>query len=150
MPAKERQMYQIRIYILSSSPYFNNYVPIPGVWIGHANGWDLWDLSYGFEFLSETLIILGFGFGFVSQILGFLQSHSLSNFTQGNNWLHFCIDVRAGTVISETWEDGQALKDLNAHLVRHLYTSVSDLNFRKKLDLLNFFYIESNKQGILI
>ncbi|KAK6926589.1 Protein kinase domain [Dillenia turbinata] len=27
--------------------------------------------------------------------------------------------IRAGTVISETWEDGQALKDLNAHL-RHL------------------------------
>ncbi|KAK3040194.1 hypothetical protein RJ639_028444 [Escallonia herrerae] len=27
--------------------------------------------------------------------------------------------MRAGTVISETWEDGQAIKDLNAHL-RHL------------------------------
>lgn len=27
--------------------------------------------------------------------------------------------IRAGTVISETWEDGQTLKDLNAHL-RHL------------------------------
>ncbi|PSS09427.1 Serine/threonine-protein kinase [Actinidia chinensis var. chinensis] len=27
--------------------------------------------------------------------------------------------IRAGTIISETWEDGQALKDLNAHL-RHL------------------------------
>ncbi|GFZ01530.1 protein kinase superfamily protein [Actinidia rufa] len=25
--------------------------------------------------------------------------------------------IRAGTIISETWEDGQALKDLNAHLV---------------------------------
>lgn len=24
---------------------------------------------------------------------------------------------RAGTVISETWEDGQAIKDLNVHLV---------------------------------
>lgn len=27
--------------------------------------------------------------------------------------------IRAGTIISETWEDGQALKDLNAHL-KHL------------------------------
>lgn len=27
--------------------------------------------------------------------------------------------IRAGTIISETWEDGQALKDVNAHL-RHL------------------------------
>ena len=25
--------------------------------------------------------------------------------------------LRAGTVISETWEDGQAIKDLNSHLV---------------------------------
>ncbi|RHN38427.1 putative non-specific serine/threonine protein kinase [Medicago truncatula] len=25
--------------------------------------------------------------------------------------------IRAGTVLSETWEDGQALKDLNAQLV---------------------------------
>lgn len=29
----------------------------------------------------------------------------------------FCCCYRAGTVISETWEDGQALKDINAHLV---------------------------------
>ncbi|KAI3804425.1 hypothetical protein L1987_25962 [Smallanthus sonchifolius] len=28
--------------------------------------------------------------------------------------------IRAGTVISETWEDGQAIKDLNAHLKRLL------------------------------
>lgn len=28
--------------------------------------------------------------------------------------------IRAGTVISETWEDGQAIKDLNAHLRRLL------------------------------
>ena len=59
------------------------------------------------------------------------------------------MDFRAGTVISETWEDGQALKDLNAHLVCHLYTFVNDSNFRKKLDLLNFFYIESNKQVLI-
>ncbi|XP_009342681.2 serine/threonine-protein kinase TOUSLED isoform X2 [Pyrus x bretschneideri] len=30
--------------------------------------------------------------------------------------------IRAGTVISETWEDGQALKDLNAHLRQLLET----------------------------
>lgn len=29
----------------------------------------------------------------------------------------FCFESRAGTVISETWEDGQALKDVNSHLV---------------------------------
>lgn len=29
----------------------------------------------------------------------------------------FSADCRAGTIISEGWEDGQALKDLNAHLV---------------------------------
>lgn len=28
------------------------------------------------------------------------------------------MNFRAGTVLSETWEDGQALKDLNAQLVR--------------------------------
>ncbi|KAK2999144.1 hypothetical protein RJ639_023592 [Escallonia herrerae] len=28
--------------------------------------------------------------------------------------------MRAGTVISETWEDGQAIKDLNAHLAIHV------------------------------
>ena len=28
--------------------------------------------------------------------------------------------IRAGTIISEAWEDGQALKDLNAQLVRSL------------------------------
>lgn len=27
------------------------------------------------------------------------------------------IHCRAGTIISETWEDGQVLKDLNAYLV---------------------------------
>jgi hypothetical protein len=27
------------------------------------------------------------------------------------------MNFRAGTIISETWEDGQALKDLNAQLV---------------------------------
>jgi hypothetical protein len=31
------------------------------------------------------------------------------------------VDCRAGTVISETWEDGQVLKDLNAHLVCSFY-----------------------------
>ncbi|RWV96378.1 hypothetical protein GW17_00040916 [Ensete ventricosum] len=29
----------------------------------------------------------------------------------------FSADCRAGTIISEGWEDGQALKDLNAHFV---------------------------------
>lgn len=44
----------------------------------------------------------------------------------------FSVHCRAGTVISETWEDGQALKDLNAHLVCSCQT------------LILFFFITSH------
>lgn len=33
----------------------------------------------------------------------------------------FLVNCRAGTIISEAWEDGQALKDLNAQLVRSVF-----------------------------
>lgn len=66
------------------------------------------------------------------------------------------MDVRAGTVISETWEDGQALKDLNAHLVRHLYTSVITV-FRANLNLFSnnlagccFFLLLENYGAVII
>ncbi|KAD1274143.1 hypothetical protein E3N88_43074 [Mikania micrantha] len=32
--------------------------------------------------------------------------------------------IRAGTVISEAWEDGQAIKDVNAHLVSSIGSSI--------------------------
>ncbi|KAJ7964827.1 Protein kinase superfamily protein [Quillaja saponaria] len=41
--------------------------------------------------------------------------------------------IRAGTVISETWEDGQALKDLNAHLRQLLETKEAIERQRKLL-----------------
>ncbi|XP_022933413.1 serine/threonine-protein kinase TOUSLED-like isoform X2 [Cucurbita moschata] len=41
--------------------------------------------------------------------------------------------IRAGTVISETWEDGQALKDLNAHLKQLLETKEAIERQRKFL-----------------
>ncbi|XP_017191411.1 serine/threonine-protein kinase TOUSLED-like isoform X3 [Malus domestica] len=41
--------------------------------------------------------------------------------------------IRAGTVISETWEDGQALKDLNAHLRQLLETKEAVERQRKSL-----------------
>lgn len=41
--------------------------------------------------------------------------------------------IRAGTVISETWEDGQALKDLNAHLKHLLETKEAVERQRKSL-----------------
>ncbi|XP_062082509.1 serine/threonine-protein kinase TOUSLED isoform X2 [Humulus lupulus] len=41
--------------------------------------------------------------------------------------------IRAGTVISETWEDGQALKDLNAHLRQLLETKEAVERQRKFL-----------------
>lgn len=41
--------------------------------------------------------------------------------------------IRAGTVISETWEDGQALKDLNAHLKQLLETKEAIERQRKSL-----------------
>ncbi|KAF7119982.1 hypothetical protein RHSIM_Rhsim13G0199300 [Rhododendron simsii] len=40
--------------------------------------------------------------------------------------------IRAGTIISETWEDGQALKDLNAHL-RHLLETKEAVERQRKL-----------------
>ncbi|KAI8525892.1 hypothetical protein RHMOL_Rhmol13G0266200 [Rhododendron molle] len=40
--------------------------------------------------------------------------------------------IRAGTIISETWEDGQALKDLNAHL-RHLLETKEAIERQRKL-----------------
>ncbi|KAA8550116.1 hypothetical protein F0562_001800 [Nyssa sinensis] len=40
--------------------------------------------------------------------------------------------IRAGTVISETWEDGQAMKDLNAHL-RHLLEMKESVERQRKL-----------------
>ncbi|XP_057956270.1 serine/threonine-protein kinase TOUSLED isoform X3 [Malania oleifera] len=39
--------------------------------------------------------------------------------------------IRAGTVISETWEDGQAFKDLNAHL-RHLLETKEAVERQRK------------------
>ncbi|GMN46970.1 hypothetical protein TIFTF001_016139 [Ficus carica] len=41
--------------------------------------------------------------------------------------------IRAGTVISETWEDGQALKDLNTHLRQLLETKEAVERQRKSL-----------------
>ncbi|KAK8262541.1 hypothetical protein V6Z11_D13G265000 [Gossypium hirsutum] len=41
--------------------------------------------------------------------------------------------IRAGTVISETWEDGQALKDLNAHLRQLLEAKEAVERQRKQL-----------------
>ncbi|XP_077225862.1 protein kinase superfamily protein [Tasmannia lanceolata] len=41
--------------------------------------------------------------------------------------------IRAGTVISETWEDGQGLKDLNAHLKYLLETKEAIERHRKSL-----------------
>ncbi|KAJ0083232.1 hypothetical protein Patl1_30277 [Pistacia atlantica] len=41
--------------------------------------------------------------------------------------------IRAGTIISETWEDGQALKDLNAHLRQLLETKEAVERQRKSL-----------------
>ncbi|XP_044505790.1 serine/threonine-protein kinase TOUSLED-like isoform X3 [Mangifera indica] len=41
--------------------------------------------------------------------------------------------IRAGTIISETWEDGQASKDLNAHLRQLLKTKDSVERQRKSL-----------------
>ncbi|XP_022729160.1 serine/threonine-protein kinase TOUSLED-like isoform X6 [Durio zibethinus] len=41
--------------------------------------------------------------------------------------------IRAGTVISETWEDGQALKDLNAHLRQLLEAKEAVERHRKQL-----------------
>ncbi|POO01408.1 Serine/threonine protein kinase [Trema orientale] len=41
--------------------------------------------------------------------------------------------IRAGTVISETWEEGQALKDLNAHLRQLLETKEAVERQRKSL-----------------
>ncbi|GAV59098.1 Pkinase domain-containing protein [Cephalotus follicularis] len=41
--------------------------------------------------------------------------------------------IRAGTVISETWEDGQILKDLNAHLRQLLETKEAVERQRKSL-----------------
>lgn len=41
--------------------------------------------------------------------------------------------IRAGTVISETWEDGQTLKDLNAHLRQLLETKEAVERQRKSL-----------------
>ncbi|KAI3906165.1 hypothetical protein MKW92_007907 [Papaver armeniacum] len=41
--------------------------------------------------------------------------------------------LRAGTIISETWEDGQALKDLNTHLKHLLETKESIERHRKSL-----------------
>ncbi|XP_038692286.1 serine/threonine-protein kinase TOUSLED [Tripterygium wilfordii] len=40
--------------------------------------------------------------------------------------------IRAGTVISEAWEDGQALKDLNAHL-RQLLETKEEVERQRKL-----------------
>lgn len=39
--------------------------------------------------------------------------------------------IRAGTILSETWEDGQALKDLNAHL-RHLLETKEAVERQRK------------------
>ncbi|OVA00864.1 Protein kinase domain [Macleaya cordata] len=39
--------------------------------------------------------------------------------------------IRAGTIISETWEDGQQLKDLNAHL-RHLLETKETIERHRK------------------
>ncbi|GFP89466.1 serine/threonine-protein kinase tousled [Phtheirospermum japonicum] len=54
--------------------------------------------------------------------------------------------IRAGTVISEAWEDGQALKDLNAHLafdmVEHRYVAC-------KLHGLNAQWSEEKKQSYI-
>ncbi|KAF9596210.1 hypothetical protein IFM89_007892 [Coptis chinensis] len=41
--------------------------------------------------------------------------------------------IRAGTIISETWEDGQALKDLNSHLKQLLETKETIERHRKSL-----------------
>ncbi|XP_044483463.1 serine/threonine-protein kinase TOUSLED-like isoform X2 [Mangifera indica] len=41
--------------------------------------------------------------------------------------------IRAGTIISETWEDGQALKDLNVHLRQLLETKEAVERHRKTL-----------------
>ncbi|KAK9123001.1 hypothetical protein Sjap_012603 [Stephania japonica] len=41
--------------------------------------------------------------------------------------------IRAGTIISETWEDGQTLKDLNAHLRHLLETKEAIERHRKSL-----------------
>ncbi|KAE8727655.1 Serine/threonine-protein kinase TOUSLED [Hibiscus syriacus] len=41
--------------------------------------------------------------------------------------------IRAGTIISETWEDGQALKDLNAHLRQLLEVKEAVERQRKQL-----------------
>ncbi|KAL4325181.1 hypothetical protein GQ457_11G019200 [Hibiscus cannabinus] len=41
--------------------------------------------------------------------------------------------IRAGTIISETWEDGQALKDLNAHLRQLLEAKEAVERQRKQL-----------------
>ncbi|XP_010247147.1 PREDICTED: serine/threonine-protein kinase TOUSLED isoform X2 [Nelumbo nucifera] len=41
--------------------------------------------------------------------------------------------IRAGTIISETWEDGQVLKDLNAHLKHLLETKEAIERHRKSL-----------------
>ncbi|MBA0548557.1 hypothetical protein Golob_019649, partial [Gossypium lobatum] len=41
--------------------------------------------------------------------------------------------IRAGTLISETWEDGQALKDLNAHLRQLLEAKETVERQRKQL-----------------
>jgi len=41
--------------------------------------------------------------------------------------------MRAGTIISETWEDGQAIKDLNSHLKSLLETKETIERHRKSL-----------------
>ena len=47
---------------------------------------------------------------------------------------------RAGTVISETWEDGQALKDINAQLVSLVFfcslVVIGDFNLQSPHELL--------------
>ncbi|CAH2049473.1 unnamed protein product [Thlaspi arvense] len=40
--------------------------------------------------------------------------------------------IRAGTIISETWEDGQTLKDINSHL-RHLLEMKEAVERQRKL-----------------
>lgn len=48
----------------------------------------------------------------------------------------FSVHCRTGTIISEAWEEGQALKDINAHLVGScelMFTS--QINHKNDLDL---------------
>lgn len=52
-----------------------------------------------------------------------LPSHSILFFHFFTKY--FLVHCRAGTVISETWEDGQALKDVNAHLVCSCQTFIT-------------------------